>query len=123
MDNLGDCYEVSGRYMINHPNTKMILVHAEVIGQGQLEGIPYGHAFLLDRETDMIHDYSNGRKLKMPRMVYYLLGKVEEEVIWTPKGRKERTPKIYYYSWEEVMNKMSEYGTFGPWDLETENGY
>jgi len=123
MDKLGNCYEVAGRYMLNNPHTDFILIHAEVIGQGQLEGIPYGHAFLLDPKTNMIHDYSNNRNLVIPKEIYFILGKINETRIWTDDGVKERTPKIYEYTRDEAMFFMSNTGTFGPWELETEYGY
>ena len=126
MSSLGDCYEVHGRFMMNNfkDADDYILVHAEVMGQGQLAGVPYGHCFLIHKATDMVHDRSNGRDLKMPRVIYYHLGKIDQSRYWDDKlGRVERTPKIFEYTQREVMMFMSETGTFGPWELETESGY
>ena len=126
MSSLGDCYEVHGRFMMNNfkDADDYILVHAEVMGQGQLAGVPYGHCFLIHKATDMVHDLSNGRDLKMPRVIYYHLGKIDQSRYWDDKlGRVERTPKIFEYTQREVMMFMSETGTFGPWELETESGY
>jgi hypothetical protein len=123
---LGDCYEVHGRFMLdNHLEADdYILVHAEVMGQGQLAGIPYGHCFLIHKATDTVRDMSNGRDINMPRAIYYLLGKIDMAQYWDDElGPVERIPKIYEYSRDEVMNWMSETGTFGPWELETESGY
>mgnify|MGYP003644793825 CR=1 FL=1 len=66
MSELGNCYEVHGRFMMNNfeDADDYILVHAEVMGQGQLAGVPYGHCFLIHKTTDMVHDLSNGRDLK-----------------------------------------------------------
>ena len=126
MSSLGDCYEVHGRFMLDNfrDADDYILVHAEVMGQGQLAGIPYGHCFLIHKATDTVHDRSNGRDIKMPRVIYYHLGKIDQSRYWDDElGRVERTPKIYEYTQKEVMGWMSETGTFGPWELETESGY
>jgi len=118
---LGDCYEVAGQWMVENPGTNCFLIHAEVIGQGHLEGIPYGHAFILC--DDMVHDYSNGRKIVLPKVVYYHLGKIEERYIYSGEGYRERHPQVYQYSQEEAMKKILEFEHWGPWDLETESGY
>lgn len=126
MSSLGNCYEVHGRFMMDNFREagEYILVHAEVMGQGQLAGVPYGHCFLIHKATDTVHDLSNGRDLKMPRVIYYHLGKIDQSQYWDDElGRVERTPKIFEYTQQEVMKWMSETGTFGPWELETESGY
>ena len=123
---LGDCYEVHGRFMLNNfrEADEYILVHAEVIGQGSLAGVPYGHCFLIHKATDTVRDLSNGRDLEMPRAIYYMLGKIDISRYFDDElGIVERTPKIYEYTREEAMEWMSETGTFGPWELETESGY
>lgn len=126
MKRLGNCYEVHGRFMLNNRREadEYILVHAEVMGQGQLAGVPYGHCFLIHKATDMVHDMSNGKHIKLPRVLYYQLGKIDQSRYWDDElGPVERTPKIYEYTRDEVMEWMSETGTFGPWELETESGY
>lgn len=123
---LGDCYEVHGRFMLNNfgEADEYILVHAEVMGQDQLAGVPYGHCFLIHKDTDIVHDMSNGRHLELPRVIYYMLGKIDQSRYWDDElGLVERTPKIYEYTREQVMEWMSKTGTFGPWELETESGY
>lgn len=122
----GDCYEVHGRFMLNNfkEADEYTLVHAEVIGQGRLAGVPYGHCFLIHKATDTVMDMSNGRDMKLPRYVYYLLGKIDQSRYYDDElGLVERTPKIFEYTREEAMNWMAETGTFGPWELETESGY
>ena len=60
----------------------------------------------------------------MPRAVYYMLGKIDIRKYFDDElGIVERTPKIYEYTRAEAMEWMSETGTFGPWELETESGY
>jgi len=124
MMQLGDCYEVHGRVMLGPEGSDFVLVHAEVMGQGQLAGVPYGHCFLIHKATDTVHDRSNGRDIKMPRAIYYLLGKIDQSEYWDDTmGPVSRTPKIYEYTQEEARAFMLETGTFGPWELETESGY
>ena len=126
MTRMGDCYEVHAKWMVDNfrKADEYVLVHAEVIGQGQLAGVPYGHCFLIHKATDTVRDMSNGRDLELPRVLYYHLGKIDQSEYWDDTmGRVSRTPKIYEYTREEVMEWMSETGTFGPWELETESGY
>ena len=111
----GDCYEAAGQYMMmkcqfggNCDN--LTLVHGEVAGQGHLEGMTYGHAWVLDAAGNVI-DKSNGRNLSMPMQVYYALGQID------------RIDNVIEYPWEEARAKILEHGTWGPWDLETSSGY
>jgi hypothetical protein len=108
----GDCYEAAGNYMtekcmFSRGDCHLILVHAEVIGQGPIDGLKYGHAFVLDGDT--VIDNSNGRNLKMPKQVYYNVGGIGANV--------------HEYSFEDFRQKIMEYKHWGPWDLETESGY
>ena len=116
--NMGDCYEVAGRMALMEaskaPNGEIFLgqpkvVHGEVAGQGSLEGIRYGHAWV---EDDVyVYDFSNGRELMILKEVYYYLGKIMQE-----------KPKLYKYTFKEATKKMVESRNFGPWDLITESG-
>ncbi len=111
MEAKGNCYEVAGKYMMDqcllNRGCKLILVHAEVTGQGPIGGLKYGHAFILDGDT--VIDKSNGRNLKMPRDLYYAIGNIRNNV--------------HEYTFEEFRNKVLDHQTWGPWDLETESGY
>jgi len=107
----GNCYETAGNYMVERcalgRSCKLTLVHAEVTGQGPLDGLKYGHAFILD--GDIVIDKSNGLNIEMPKQVYYLIGGIGANV--------------YEYSFEDFRQKIMEYKHWGPWDLETESGY
>ena len=74
---LGDCYEAAGKYIMSHPGENLTLVHAEVMGQGQLEGVTFGHAFVQDEHGNVI-DVSNGRNIRMPAALYFALGSIHE---------------------------------------------
>ena len=108
----GDCYEAAGRYMMEQcmsagDGCKLVLVHAEVTGQGPIKGVRYGHAFVLDGNA--VIDKSNGREFQMLKRLYYEIGKIGDNV--------------HEYSFEEFRNKILQHGHWGPWDLNTESGY
>ena len=100
---LGDCYQAGGRLIMEFFGDKNHkLVHGMVNGQGSLDGKRYGHCWVESKDT--ILDHSNGRKLEVPKQVYYVLGRVN------PKECK-------YYTPEEAAKWMSEDGTWGPWEM------
>jgi GNAT superfamily N-acetyltransferase len=112
----GDCYEAAGNYMMrfifgdakdDSRIHRLRLVHGEVTGQGPLEGIKYGHAWVED--GNMVIDQSNGKDLRMPKAAYYALGRIGSNV--------------HKYTMAEFKRKAVETGIWGPWDLETESGY
>lgn len=107
----GDCYEAAGKYMMDEclfGGCELILVHGEVAGQGALEGISYGHAWVLDGNT--VVDRSNGRDVRLPQSVYYALGQIDH------------LDNVRKYSMEEMRRKILDSGHWGPWDLQTESG-
>ena len=112
MDANGDCYEAAGKYIMDEcvftpKNCTLILVHAEVSGQGPLEGVRYGHAFILDGDT--VIDKSNGRDVRIPKATYYSVGQIGANV--------------HEYAFEDFRRKILEHEHWGPWDLQTESGY
>ena len=121
----GDCYEAAGRYMMKectfgNNDCGLVLVHGEVGGQGSLEGIRYGHAWVEDGDT--VIDKSNGRDIRMPKAFYYAIGRISRETFdggYNPAGGQN----VHRYPWSEAKQKILEYETWGPWDLETSSGY
>jgi hypothetical protein len=105
----GDCYEANGRYFLENANdgSRLKLVQGEVTGQGALEGVKFGHCWVED--GNVVVDVSNGRHLRIPKPVYYAMGKVGSNV--------------HRYSFEEFREKISEHGHWGPWDLRTSTGF
>lgn len=100
---LGDCYPAGGRLIMEFFGDKEHkLVHGMVNGQGALEGMRYGHCWVESRDT--VLDHSNGRKLEIPKQVYYALGRVD------PKECK-------YYTPEESAKFMVDEGHWGPWEM------
>tara|TARA_R100001594_G_scaffold82823_3_gene117440 strand:- start:1274 stop:1720 length:447 start_codon:yes stop_codon:yes gene_type:complete len=100
---MGDCYPAGGRLIMEFFGDKNHkLVHGMVNGQGVLEGKRYGHCWVESRDT--VLDHSNGRKLEIPKQVYYALGRVN------PKECK-------YYTAEEAAKFMVDEGHWGPWEM------
>jgi hypothetical protein len=103
---LGDCYEANAKKMMEMSsfgtNPKYRLVHGMPHGQGPLEGIKFGHCWFED--AGKVYDYSNGKSLKLPKKVYYALGKIDKS-------------ECHYYTWKQVSEKLVKYKHWGPWDM------
>lgn len=116
MKSRGNCYQAAADFCIGKFYApEMIefkgepyLVHAEVSGQGKLDGIRYGHAWIEDDEN--VYDYSNNREIILPKAVYYAIGQVRTD---DPKKYKR-------YTFQEAREKMLETQTYGSWDIETD---
>ena len=104
----GDCYAAAGRYIMDNPDSHLQLVHGEVSGQGALEGTTFGHAWVLD--GDQVIDQSNGRNLRLPKVIYYALGGID------------RIDNLHVYSREQALDRMLKHKHFGPWELKTRSG-
>jgi hypothetical protein len=120
----GDCYVAAGDIVLNQLQRQRFkflatgdeiqfigtpyLVHAEVKGQGAVEGIRYGHAWIED--DVLVYDYSNGRQLVLPKELYYRVGDIQTD-----------NPKKYQkYTFEEAKDKLLSTGNYGCWDLEVD---
>lgn len=108
----GDCYEANGRYFMDKSlyggDGNMRLVHGEVTGQGSLEGVNYGHAWVEDGNT--VIDMSNGRAVRMPKAAYYALGNIEAN------------DNMHKYTASEFRRNVLKHEHWGPWDLRTSTG-
>jgi hypothetical protein len=104
----GDCYQVAGRYVMDHglmgDDQNVFLVHGIVVGQGPISGLEYGHAWV--EEGDECIDLSQGRNIRMPKVLYYALGNIDPS-------------KQFRYSPEEMRRKILDVGHWGPWDLQS----
>ncbi len=98
----GDCYQAAGRLMMEWANPSSILVHGMVNGQGKLDGLRFGHAWVEKGST--VYDYSNGKELSLPKKVYYQMG-----------GIKKQDNK--YYKWRDSLKWMTKSGHWGPWQM------
>jgi len=121
----GDCYEAAFRFMgtviqegatddmPQHVIDSMRLVHAEVMGQGRLDGVKFGHAYVvatLPHGLDFAYDYSNGQSISIPLGMYEKIGDID------------RINNRHTYTYEEACKQMLRHMHYGPWDLETSTG-
>ena len=102
----GDCYQAAGRYVMDNAlqgsNQNLILVHGIVSGQGEIAGVRYGHAWVENGEE--VIDVAGGRELRVPKIIYYAIGNIDNTFRYTP---------------EEMREKLIESETWGPWDLQS----
>ena len=109
---LGNCYEAAANYLMAHgmlgPKKDLVLVHGEVMGQGPLEGVTFGHAWVLDGDT--VIDESNGRHLRQPKSLYYGIGHVDE------------IGNVHEYTIAKAREHLLRYKVYGPWELKTRSG-
>lgn len=103
----GDCYESNCKRFLEMSltNSNLKLVHGEVSGQGELSGKTFGHCWILDGAQ--VLDFSNGRDVKLPKLIYYSIGNVE----WIGN--------FFEYNRDQVLEKTTKTGHWGPWDLKT----
>ena len=112
---LGDCFKASANLvvpMLGWPDehldklTDVTLVHGIVTGQGSLAGHRYTHAWVEGVNPEgipMVIDPSNGRSFFLPKALYYLIGRIEENEC------ERYTDKIAH-------DRMLEFAHYGPWD-------
>lgn len=104
----GNCYEAAGRYIMNSKDDGLMLVHGEVEGQGEIDGVRFGHAWL--EKGDKVIDVSNGKQLEIPKFVYYQLGNID------------KINNLKKYNHTDSLKNMVRYKHWGPWDLKTSTG-
>jgi hypothetical protein len=92
----GDCFEValmlgSSLHREAPSYVTVYIVHGRPLGQGpENRGKRYWHGWI---ELDVLHepsgtimtqviDYSNGHEFKMPKEMYYAIGKITPELAW-----------------------------------------
>jgi hypothetical protein len=110
----GDCYEAAlkalYRLCSDGDTHRYKLVHAEIVGQGPIEGLLHGHAFVVDIKDDMVIDESNGRHLHMDLEMYAAFARMHVASNW------------HIYTFKQACMMAVKSGTYGPWDLETSTG-
>ena len=104
----GDCYQAAGRLALEfgrgkYPNAE--LVHG--VALNSLDFMPMGHAWVEVGNT--CYDYSNGRKLKVPKKEYYHSGAIGELL---EKG----LGKQFRYKGIEVAEMVLKHEHWGPWE-------
>jgi len=116
-EDLGDCFEAAGRYITEHFDPDLLLVHGEVLGRGSVHGVWFGHAWI--EKGDMVIDVSNGLRVEMPKVVYYALGTIDQPYYELGKMNPPRN-NVVKYNRRQALEKIGLHKTWGPWDLNTE---
>lgn len=96
----GDCYKVSYQLFSKLWRVKGVrLVHGNVVGQGTIKGLVYGHGWV--ELNGYVLDFSNGMYRCIPRDVYYAIGKIQ---------------KVIRYNKKQVREHAIKYQTYGAWE-------
>ena len=98
MEGNGNCYESASKIILEVNSDDILLCHGTAIGQGPIEGIEHGHAWV--EINGMVLDYSNGQKVIIPKDKYYDIGKIKNVVKYTRK---------------DVIKNLCKFKTYGPW--------
>lgn len=96
----GNCYSTAVREA-EKVGPEALVCHGTAIGQGPIDGIPHGHAWV--EVGDIVIDRSNGADFVGPAVLYYALGKLTN---------------IRRYSQDEVRRLLLEHKHYGPWEEE-----
>ena len=104
LKNGGTCYPDAYNWMIknshNHGNNGAMLAHATVTGAGgDIEGVEYGHAFILINNSFVI-DVATGKEVGFPKDEYYRVGKVKD---------------VKLYTFDEMLETSYRFDHYGPW--------
>jgi hypothetical protein len=116
----GDCFQAALRTVMDMPKEEQdgcYVVHGYPMGQGDIEGIRFVHAWVEAKEKvaetddgesisiDVVIDNSNGKEVSMPRAMYYRLGKIDPD-------------EVVRYEVQEAFLKAVTTGHYGPWDID-----
>ena len=102
----GDCYIQAYNYFMNNhtKNKNLRLCHGLVTGQGKIKGIVYNHAWCEDINKGVVFDMTMPSFFQnVETKIYYLMGKIN-------------TDTVFKYDFNEVIDKASEFKTYGPWE-------
>ena len=115
----GDCFQAALRTVMDMSKKEQdgcYVVHGYPMGQGDIEGVRFVHAWVERTEgvltpdgtlvhLDIVIDNSNGKSVEMPKVMYYKLGKIDPD-------------EVVQYDVQEAFLKAVTAGHYGPWDLE-----
>lgn len=102
---LGDCFSAAFHWglALDEDEWKTSKIcQGMVRGQGPLEGKKFSHGW--GEAGGKVYDYSNKKKLVVPKKVYYELGRIEES-------------SVYCYPIPKALGRSVNTGHYGPWDF------
>jgi len=98
----GTCYQDAMTYMMRHSKRgkdDILLCHGLVVGQGAIEGILYGHAWV-EKGNKVIDETI---PIVIDKRAYYAIGKIKEK-------------NVFRYTYSDISEKVTEFKTYGPWE-------
>jgi hypothetical protein len=103
----GDCYiaafECAMAIVIGDPDLAPLVCHGTVTGQGKLEGIRFGHAWVEVPPLRLTFDTANGRNVVMATDRYLELAEASD---------------VRRYTTAEIWTRVKAAGHYGPdWDV------
>lgn len=104
----GDCFDAAYKWIVRYGNSSSRLVHAEVAGQGELDGVTFGHAYVI--HDGFAYDNTNGRNLCLPVGLYESVGRIRE------------IGNVKEYTMKQAMKLANVSGHSGPWEFESSTG-
>ena len=99
----GNCYQNCAELLLNVlNNSDFKLVHATATGAkgSKIEGVEYGHAYLINENLGIVLDNTKGDVISCELSRYRKLSQIKNETIYTI---------------EEVRKQLVETGIWGPW--------
>jgi hypothetical protein len=110
----GNCYEANFNEFTsrvnNKPkynNTNKVLVHAMREWAGKGSEMWGGHAFILDKDTNWVDDYSNNKHLSVAK----------DEIFEKWNIQTEGKFMYFEYDYVQAIDKAIETGHYGCWDI------
>lgn len=91
--------------LVKNERSPWRVVHGLPVGTGgDVEGVRHWHAWVEVRtpEGHLVLDLSNGKELRVPRALFYAVGRLDEDLVW------RFTPA-------EAAAEANRHGHCGPW--------
>ena len=88
MKAVGNCYEAAAKFVWAHLDRALLVCHGEPLGQGPIDGVRHGHAWVEEEiglgkhKLTVVHDVSNGKTIEgMPVALYYAVGRIDSDTV------------------------------------------
>ena len=105
MKKKGLCYQNAFHGLDKYPGS--VLVHGIVTGQGPIEGVTYGHAWLeVEGIGEGTYCVDFNACLALPKEIYYRIGKQKYTVTYTASEAAKLARKAGHYGpWDKKIDK------------------
>ena len=100
----GDCFRSAANYLMDVKCPEnYVLCHGVVSGQGHLEGKKILHAWCETADGNIVIDKSNGNNFENLRLLYYAIGRIDEN-------------DVIKYTKDEMLKNLITTENWGAWD-------